>query len=199
MAGRKPFFLTGANAKIKVNGVTLAFCTNLSYSVQVTHATPHVLGMYEATSIEPTAYKVSGTFTIIKYVADAVYDIGGEQVAPDGVSARGNGVGSWSKEDSTFKKWLGGFDFKNGFDARAYDSLTPKELHKASGFVIEVFQDVGDGNFRGAAKIRNARITQADFSISKKSAAQETFAFTAIYIDEDTFIADASGIGQQFA
>lgn len=47
MAGVKPMFLTGANAKIKVNGITLAYCTNLSYSVKVAHATPTVLGMFE--------------------------------------------------------------------------------------------------------------------------------------------------------
>ena len=69
MAGQTPFFLTGANAKIRVNGVTLAFCTNLSYSIAVNHATPQVLGMYEGSSVEPLSYRVTGSFTIIKYTA----------------------------------------------------------------------------------------------------------------------------------
>ena len=35
MAGIRPTFITGANAKVRVNDKTLAFCTDLSYSVQV--------------------------------------------------------------------------------------------------------------------------------------------------------------------
>jgi hypothetical protein len=56
---------------------------------------------------------------------------------------------------------------------------------------------VGHGDL-GLAKIRNCRITQADFSISKKGLAIQRFNFVALYVDEDSFTADASGQGQQF-
>jgi hypothetical protein len=49
------------------------------------------------------------------------------------------------------------------------------------------------------AKIRDARITASDFQIDKKSTAMQRFSFTALYADEDSFIADFSGDGQQFS
>jgi hypothetical protein len=71
MAGNKPFFISGAKAKIKVNNKTMAFCSDLSYSVQIITQTPKVLGMYEGTSVEPLGYNVSGSFTIIRYAKGA--------------------------------------------------------------------------------------------------------------------------------
>ncbi len=218
MAGIRPFFLTGANAKIKVNNVTLAFCTDMSYTITVNHATPQVLGMYEASSVEPLSYRVTGSFTIIKYTADATSDVTGAD--PAGVSPRGNGLGAWTKEANDVKQFFKGFDIKNGPDARADQGLNPKELPKAAGFTIEVFQKLESGtrpvaeqNFLDkitlqarsevdsipVAKIRNCRITEAGFALNKKNVAVQTFKFSALYVDEDTFRADFSGFGQQFA
>lgn len=186
MAGVKPFFLTGANAKIKVNGKTLAYCTSLSYSVKVAHATPTVLGMYEASSIEPIGYQVTGSFSIIRYVADVANAISGKH--PDGIKNHGNGIGNWGQNDVSFS---------NLADGRTYENLVPSKLHTSTTFDIEVLQKTESGTV-SAAKIRDVRITQADFNISKKAAATQNFNFTAIYADEDSFIADFSGSGQQF-
>jgi hypothetical protein len=194
MAGMKPFFLTGANAKIKVNNRTLAYCTNLSYSVEVKHATPTVLGMYEPTAVEPLGYIVSGSFSVVRYIADVKGKTG---KAPEGTSDKGNGLGYIGPDGNGFSKLLAGFDLKNGVDGRAYDNLNPKQLQKATGFEIEVFQKV-DSDQASVAKIRGARITRADFNLSVNSAATQTFNFTALYADEDSFIADFSGLGQQF-
>lgn len=195
MAGMRPFFLTGANAKIRVNGVTLAYVTNLSYSIQVNHATPRVLGMYEPSSVEPLSYLVTGSFTVAKYVADIKDDVGG--TPPNGTSDRGNGLGSWGP-DGTIGKFAAGFDIKKGIDGRAYENLDPSKLNKATTFNIEVFQKFAGGQ-RGVANIRDVRITRADFNIADKNIASQTYNFTALYADEDTFIADFSGSGQQFA
>ena len=67
MAGIVPFFITGANAKIRVNTLTLAYATDVQYSIRVEHAAPHVLGVFEAFSQDPLSYKVSGSFSIIRY------------------------------------------------------------------------------------------------------------------------------------
>jgi hypothetical protein len=195
MAGTKPFFLTGANAKIQVNGVTLAFATNVSYSVTINHATPTVLGMYEPSSVEPLSYAVSGSFSVIRYVADITSDI--KDKDPAGVSRRGNGVGSFGKE-SISEKLKEAFNIKKP-DGRAYDNLNPGSLNKGTTFNIEIYQKTGKGDQRSVARIRDARITKADFSLSSKSAATQSFSFTALYVDEDTFLADFSGNGQQFA
>jgi hypothetical protein len=51
--------------------------------------------MYEGVSVEPLAYNVSGSFSIIRYVHNAIANIGG--TPPNGVSPSdaGNGVGNW--------------------------------------------------------------------------------------------------------
>lgn len=232
MAGVRPFFLTGANAKIIVNGKTLAFCTDLSCSVQVLHQTPKVLGMYEGSSVEPLGYSVSGSFTVIRYVKDIGSAVGGKK--PDGTTANdaGNGVGNWG---GVWGGKLGDFLARNGVgnDGRANEALDPSKFQAGTTFDIQIYQKVkkGSGNpatpgaveaflsgaasilqggtnsspggdvnydYVGVLNIRNCRITQSDFTLTKKGAAVQRFSFVALYADEDSFVADASGNGQQF-
>jgi len=196
MAGQYPFFITGANAKIRVNDKTLAFCTNLSYSVQVNHQAPHILGMYEPTSIEPLSYVVTGSFSVVRYAKDSVTNHGGKK--PDGIAANdaGNSVGNWG---GTWGGKLGDLLARNGIgnDGRANEALDPSKFDNGVGFDIQVYQKTPGGDI-GVANIRNARITRAEFAISKRSAAVETYQFMALYVDEDSFVADISGKGQQF-
>jgi len=194
MAGRQPFYLTGANAKIRINNRTIAFCTDISYSIIVNHEVPIVLGMYEGSSVEPLSYEVTGAFSIIKYTAGFKTDIDGP---PPIVSESGNGIGAWGP-DTLFKRLAKGLDI-TGPDGRAYDSLNPRKLETAAGFEIEIAQKINDTDNRSVARIRNCRITKADFRLSKGDAARQAFQFRALYVDEDTFLADFSGFGQQFA
>ena len=187
MAGKKPFFITGATAKIMINNLNLAFCTNVSYSVTVNHSTPRVLGMYEATSVEPTGYTVTGSFSIIRYAADAESKI---KSNVSGITDKGNGIGSWTSQKNSALNFL-------SKDGRVSENLNPSKLDKATGFDIQIYQKI-DGDQISVARIRDARITRADFSMSKKSPATQTFQFTAVYVDEDSFLADFSGLGQQF-
>jgi hypothetical protein len=196
MSGIRPFFITGANAKVKVNDKTLAFCTDLSYSIQVLTQTPKVLGMYEGSSVEPLGYTVSGSFSVIRYAKDAKANVGAK--APDGVANNdaGNGVGNWGAA------WGGGtgdFFAKNGVgnDGRANEALDPSRFSNGVTFDIQVYQKTPSGEI-GVANIRNVRITQADFQLTKKGAAMQRFNFVALYVDEDSFVADFSGVGQQF-
>jgi len=223
MAGIRPFFITGANAKIKLNGKTMAFCSDFSYSVQVLTQTPKVLGMYEGTSVEPLGYNVSGSFTIIRYVKDANENIGGHKINGVATNDAGNGVGNWAN------KW-GGLGNLSGIgnDGRADESLDPSKFANGTTFDIQVYQKIAThgavgasvadqlqaqiqalsgaltGNnlevndVLGVANIRNCRITQADFSMSKRGQAIQRFNFVALYVDEDSFVADFSGTGQQF-
>lgn len=223
-----PFFITGANAKIKLNGKTLAFCTDMQYSINVIHQTPKILGMYEGTSVEPLGYSVSGSFTVIRYAKDARAAIGN---TPAGTAPNdaGNGVGNFGRA------WGGGVGnllAANGIgnDGRANESFDPSRLANATTFDIEVYQKFyvnsdsksfslldfnkkflqqlansatgtigsNDQDIIGVARIRNARITQSDFRLTKKGAAVQTFNFVALYVDEDAFVADYSGKGQHF-
>jgi hypothetical protein len=228
MSGLKPFFIHGGNAKIKVNNRTLAFCTDLSYSIQVLHQTPKILGMYEGSSVEPLGYNVSGSFTVIRYAKDAKSNVGS---APNGVAQNdaGNGVGNWG---GVWGGTAGDFFARNGIgnDGRANEALDPSKFANSTTFDIEVYQKTAgvgnenqsvvsqierglqnvtdilgggtgagaNGNDIGVAKIRNCKITQAEFSINKKGVAIQRFSFAALYVDEDSFVADYSGSGQQF-
>lgn len=230
MSGVKPFFIVGARAKIKLNGKTLAFCTDLSYSVQIITQTPKVLGMYEGSSVEPLGYSVTGSFTVVRYAKNAVSAIGS---APNGVANNdaGNGVGNWGSV------WGGGVlnsalsTLGIGNDGRANEALDPSKFSQGTTFDIQVYQKVpkrpresndllsqiaggvqnlanvlsgervggfstSDTEVIGVANIRNCRITQADFQMSKRGVATQRFSFVALYLDEDSFVADFSGVGQ---
>lgn len=185
MSGLKPFFITGANVKIKANGKTLAFCTDFSCSVQVITQTPKVLGKYEGSSVEPLGYSVSGSFTLIRYAKNAVKEYGG--ATPNSTVNSGNGVGSWGNGDGN--STIGG----------ASDiQLNPADLASGSTFDIEVYQkirpDKNKSDNLGVVKVRNARVSRADFSVTKKNVAQERFEFVALYADYDSFRADFSGL-----
>lgn len=183
------FFLTGANAKIKLNNKTMAFCTDLSYSVTVTTVAPKILGMYEAHSMEPVGYSVEGSFTIIRYMDAAK---GAVSNPPNGVSEKGNGIGAWGSD--ALLSQLGAGD-----DGRPNEHLNPKLLSASSMFDIEIYQKISDNNTLAAvARIRDCRIERADFNLSKASPGIERFTFKAAYLDEDSFNADFSGIGHHF-
>ena len=190
MANVAPFFITGANCKLKVNGVTLAFATNLSYTVSIPHAKLRMLGSYEANSLEPLSYDVGGSFTVIRYVSDLkkTYDNKG-LASPGGVSDLGNGIGSWTRigeKSAAFKA------FGNMTDGRADQSLNPASLQDGTTFDIEIYQTLADGESLGVARLRNARIVQAGSQIGKRGNMLQTFQFFAQYLDEDSFIADQS-------
>lgn len=184
MSGIKPFFITGANSKIKLNGKTMAFCTDISCSVQILTQTPKVLGKYEGSSVEPLGYTVSGSFTLIRYAKNAVSNIKG---APRHTVNSGNGMGNWTD---------------TGIGAATDIQANPADLSNGSTFDIEIYQktepSLGKFDQLGVMRIRNARITQADFSLSKKNVATQRFNFVALYADEDSFRADFSGQSDLF-
>ena len=209
MAGLKPFFITGANAKVRLNDKTLAFCTDLSYSITINTQMPKILGMYEGSSVEPLGYIVSGSFTVVRYAKGATAttapsgnDSAGNpltKTAPtNGVASNdaGNGIGNWG---GVWGGKAGDFFARNGIgnDGRANEALDPSKFQAGTTFDIQVYQKASGGSI-GVANIRNARITKADFQLSKRGAAIQRFEFVALYCDEDSFVADFSGRGQHF-
>lgn len=186
---------------MKLNGKTIAFCSDFTCSILVSHQTPKVLGMYEGVSVEPLSYNVSGTFSIIRYVHNAKTNIGGTAVPGVAANDAGNGVGNWGSV------WGGGIlgnlpsllgnPFAGGSDGRANEALDPSTYQQGTTFDIEIYQHNPNGDPLGVLKIRSARISRADFSISKKSPAMDKFEFIALYVDGDAYKANPSGTGQQ--
>jgi hypothetical protein len=202
MANVSPFFITGAAAKVVLNGHTMAFCTDVSYSVAILTQTPKVLGMYEGSSVEPLGYSVSGSFTVIRY-AKGAQQVAGSRNIPNDVAANdaGNGVGNWGAVWSNSNiAAIVGTPFSSN-DGRANEALDPSTYQNGTTFDIQIYQKVNNGTSPGTigvANIRSARITQADFTTSKKGLAVQRFNFVALYADEDAFYANFSGQGQQF-
>ena len=202
MSGQMPFFLTGANAKIKLDGRTIAFATDFSYTVEVVHAAPQLLVMYEVANVEPLAYKVTGSMTIIRYAAnmkDFVDKQGGK--APNGVSNKGNGIGATEPGNGLrdiAKTTLGG-GMHHGM---AYHSLDPSKLKNAMKFDVELYQKGqqlgGTQENQAFARLRECRISKISGSVNRNGMAQEQLSFQAIYLDQDSFKASMSGLGQQF-
>jgi len=195
MASKAPFFISGGNARIRVNNVTLAYVTDFSYSIRVNHQDVKILGVYEHDTAEPLSYGVSGSFTIIRYVEGSVTRAKQrQQSVPSGASDKGNGVGTWTRA-STILQRSGNFTS----DGRANEALDPVTFHRGTWFDIEFYQKLPDNNSTGVTRIRNCRITGADASVSKRGLFTQTFTFTANAVDEDSFIATQSGVGQTTA
>ena len=195
MANVAPFFITGANCKLKINGVTLAYATDLSYNVSIPHARARSLGSYETNSFEPLSYDVSGSFTVVRYVDDLKSRLENLGLGiPNNVSNLGNGVGGWTtlRDNSAGGILLSGLG--NGVDGRADRSLNPASFQDGVTFDIEIYQKMPNGDSLGVARMRNARITSMNSSISKRSNMTQTFQFIAQFLDEDSFLADASSI-----
>ena len=226
MAGTQPTFITGATAKIRLNGKTLAFCQDFNCSIQIAHKTPKVLGKYEGDSVEPLGYLVSGSFSIVRYAKGIRKTLGPGHI-PNSLAENdaGNGVGNWGTQ---WGGQLGDLLSRNGIgnDGRAHEALDPSKFSQGTTFDIQIYQKVpksvrgtfngnvvqnvtdiltgtqpGSGpgtdtnvQYLGVLNIKKARITQADFTINKRSAAIERFNFIALYVDGDGFVANASGI-----
>src|ERR1035437_6877267 len=197
MAGVKPFFLTGDKLKIKLNGKTIAFATDLTCSIQILHQTPHVLGMYEGVSVEPLSYNIAGSFSIIRYVHNAIFHTG---ISPDGVNSLDicNSAGTWGKGDG----YANALATLGGTGGRAFEALDPSMYSQGTTFDIEVYQrfkhaGLPEDDPCGVIKIRSVRITKADFSVSKKSGGTDRFECVALYVDNYISQAKPSGTGQQ--
>lgn len=225
MSGQVPFFITGANCKIRINGVTMAYATDLAYSVQINYQQAKVCGMYEADTLEPVGYSITGQFTVIKYI-DSMKSII-ERVGfkpPSGVANQGNGIGSMTAASGAGRALgvLGG-DVTGG---RAYDALDPSKLGRITGFDIEIYQKVPklggpitiaralegaardvtgfitgnptqNGDILGIARLRDCHITGLTTQISKRGLMTQTYTFMANYLDEDSFLSSSSDSGQR--
>ena len=151
-----------------------------------------MLGNYEPTSLEPLSYKVSGAFTLIRYidgVAKSLKDQGFK--IPEGVNDKGNGVGNWGPNSFLDQNNI----FSN--NGQAQRALNPSELDGAVRFDIEIYQKIAGGGQCAVARLKDCRIVRANFTINKRSPALQSFAFQAIYADEDSFVTSMSGEGQQ--
>lgn len=179
MANRKPVFITGANAKIKVDGKTMAYAQDVSYSVSVDTIPIETMGRYEAVTIEPVNYSVAGEFSIVRYTAAGVTAgalTGGNVI--DKSAANGNGVG------------------QIGID----DNVNPGNLLDSLSWDLEVFQKgVGTGGSTAndknslIIKILDCRVTRKSGGLNKRGILVERISFVGLLHSDDSVTVSRSG------
>lgn len=181
MAGLKPSFITGATAKIKLGGLTMAYAQDVSYNVQVTTIPIETCGRYEPISIEPVSYNVSGTLSVIRYTQQAALS------NMSGASPTGNGVGSWN--------------MPAGMGGKGSNSFNPGKMLISETFDLEIFQKTVEGATGNdsadqqllISKIIDCRFTSMGTQITKRGVLTQQFAFQAILVGDDSFTAERSG------
>lgn len=193
MSTLQPFFFAGARAKILLDNRTVAFCTNVEYKITVEHAEPRVCGRYEVEEIVPLSYIVHGTFNIIRY-ARGLSDVIEEP--PIGVSPKGNGIGTYSPPPSNIVS--SAFENSPLFPGGANQSFNPSTFFRSRHFDFEIRQKI-EGGETVIARIRDCRIVEGAFALTKGDVARQSFTFKGRYADDDTYIASKSGVGQEFS
>lgn len=174
MAGKKPSFITGANAKIKAGNLTLAYAQDVSYATTVDVIPIETMGRYETVSNEPVGYRVEGQLNIVRYTKIA------QQNGMSGANAGGNGVGKWVMP-------TGG---------TASQHVNPGELLASQTWDLEVFQkfdNAGAVDSTKVIKIKDCRFRSKGGAINKRGILVESFAFSAILAEDDSFDVSNSG------
>jgi len=170
----KPTFVVGARAKVKIDTKTLAFATNVNYTVDVAHVPVEVLGSYEVVAYEPVGYRVNGTMTVVRYTAN-----GNQVSAPSTTTGDGNSV------------------FKMGVSAAgAPAAFNPGNLLLSETFDIEIY-DRRDGTAANDGQkfvtISNARFERRSGGLNAKGLLEEQYSFNGIMMSDDAATVSQSG------
>jgi hypothetical protein len=181
MAGKKPGLITGSNAKIVLGGRTLAYATDIQYSVETSVIPVEVMGRMEVMCHEPIAINVSGSFSVVRYTSFAKTN-----GLPD-TATNGNGVGQLAAGGTN----LG--DMSNAFNPGAILSTSTVDLQiyqrqAASG------ADTG-GTTAEVIKISDCRLTRLSGSINKRGILVEQYQFVGIMYDDESFTASNTTTG----
>lgn len=159
MAGISPHFFTGAMAKISLtrpdnSTVVLAYASDVSYNVDVITIPIDTLGRFEPASIEPVAYGVSGSFSVVRYT-EAAKAANAPDVADNGNTSAQIGLDSHTNP--------GIFASTKTFDIAIYQK-----------------SDLVAGGEIGVFKVVDCHITRRGGNLTKRGHLVETYSFVGI-------------------
>jgi hypothetical protein len=174
MAGKKPSFITGANAKIKVGGKTFAYAAD---TIPV-----ETMGRYEAVTNEPVNYSVAGELSVVRYTGIAKAN------NIPGTNTGGNGLGK--------------VDYTTG--GTASNEINPGNILFSQTWDLSVFQKEqaaataggGTANVTESVEfitIKDCRFTRKTSSLNKRGLLVDRLAFVGILADDESFDASSSG------
>lgn len=178
MAGLKGGFITGANAKIKLGGLTIAYCTDVGYDETIATVPVEAMGRYEVYTNEVVGITVNGSLSVIRYTKRAAEN--GIQAA----SANGNGAPAISTAATA-----AGGDEDQTLQAHA----TPGRILASETFDIEVYEKVTEPGPTGTAaaagtdifsvvKIQDCRLTRRGMTLNKRGLYVDNYAFVGVLV-----------------
>lgn len=159
MAGKKAGFITGANAKIKMFGETIAFATDVSYDVTVDNIPVEAMGRYEVFSYEPVGYRIAGSLSIIRYTGRA------SQSTIDDVQATGRGNNPSEVGDG------------NGSNAKQH--LNPSELLASETFDLDIYEQT-DSSENQVFRVKDCRLSRRGMTLNKRGVMTDRYSFVGI-------------------
>jgi len=193
MANQVPTFITGANAKISVDGVTFAYASDVSYQVVVDTIPIETMGRYEAVTNEPVNYTVTGDLSVVRYTSLANNTAGT-------ASSKGNGLGNvtgTSGEQQSFQ-----FDPNNMLLSSSWDLVVYQKY--ATGAGLTGTSAIAGGTADAAAiatgisqlgviKIADCRFNRKAAGINKRGILVDRLSFVGILASDESFVAGPSG------
>jgi len=181
--------ITGANAKIQVADTTLAYASDVSYTLNIDHIPVEVMNKYEVVSNEPVSMTLSGSFSVVRYSKAATIEVpllddNGNPVSPPKTTTKyvpgeSNSPNEWTHDKSKLKPF------------------SPGDLLASKTFDITITQRYVDANGKeqdvNFLKFKDCRITGRSTSLNKRSVMVERFDFIGETMDDDKITSAGSG------
>ena len=177
-----PSFVTGANAKLTIDGKTFAYASEVSYNVKVDTIPVETMGRYEVVANEPVGYTVAGEFSIVRYtklVAATTSEV-------HSGASNGNGLGNVTGT--------------SGVDLA--DNLDPSNILGSSSWALNIYQKTQTAGVPGTAgaiatqniiNVTDCRITNKSGGLNKRGLWVERIAYVGILASDDSYTAANSG------
>lgn len=186
MASKSTSLITGSNAKIQFDGVTLAYATDIQYDISVQTIPVEVMGKYEVLANEPVAYIVGGSFSVVRYTAAAKAG----NIA--GAAAGGNGLGNIKGSANSTAPNAAASGGGNSVQMDPGQLLLSKTVDIAL-FRKAVNNPTSPTDQEMFMTIKDARLTRMSGSVNKRGILMESFQFVAEIAYNDSFTASPSG------
>ena len=169
MSKLKPVFITGANAKITIDNVTLAYAIDVNYAIQVDHIAVETMGRYEAVSNEPVNYSVGGSLSVIRYTKKS-YDAAQNKLP--GLHADGNSAKQIAPSQ---------FNPGNLLASETFDLIVYQKLTKSKNTDNKSVPDP-----ESVMTITDCRFTSRGAGLSKRNLLVEQFNFVGILANDES-------------
>ena len=157
--GKRAGFITGANAKITIDGTTFAYATNVSYDISVTTIPIEGIGRYEVWSNEPVSYSCSGSLAVIRYTK----------------RAKESGISKVDADGNTIEQ-VGTGDIGN-----MSQHLDPSQLLLSQTFNLLIYEKTKDpAKPYKVFAIQDCRLTRRSGNLDKRGVLTDQFTFVGI-------------------